>query len=80
VIDQRPDIVEAADGIGDVLFTTLWLSDALGIQAEPIFNAIAENNLTKVGGPKCEKTGKQLKPDGYVKVDLCPIIEAQRKA
>jgi predicted HAD superfamily Cof-like phosphohydrolase len=73
------DIIEAADGIGDVQFTTFWLSDALGIQAEPIFNAIADNNMTKVGGPVCERTGKQLKPLDYVKVGLCPLIQAQMK-
>lgn len=44
----------------------------LGIPADPAFNRVHQNNMTKVvdGKLKIRADGKILKPEGYVKPDM----------
>lgn len=62
---SEPDIVEAIDGLCDLLYVVFGAFDAFGVDAEPYFQAVHEANMTKLGGPKDEH-GKQLKPPGFV--------------
>lgn len=63
--DDRGDMVEAVDGLCDLLYVVLGAFDAFGIDAEPFFQIVHEANMTKLGGPKDEH-GKALKPPGFV--------------
>jgi predicted HAD superfamily Cof-like phosphohydrolase len=60
-----PDMVEAVDGLVDLLYVVFGAFDAFGIDAEPFFRLVHEANMTKLSGPKDEH-GKHLKPPGFV--------------
>lgn len=60
-----PDMVEAVDGLCDLLYVTFGAFDALGIDAEPLFAIVHEANMTKLTGP-VDEHGKRLKPPGFV--------------
>lgn len=64
------DLVGMADGIVDSLVVILSAASRLGIEVDPLWDIIYENNMTKVGGPKDPVTGKQLKPDDWEPPDV----------
>lgn len=45
----RGDIVEVADGIGDLLVVVYGFAQATGINADKIFKAVHKSNMTKLG-------------------------------
>jgi predicted HAD superfamily Cof-like phosphohydrolase len=59
------DMVEAIDGLCDLLYVVFGAFDAFGIDAEPFFHLVHEANMTKLSGPK-DANGKQLKPPGFL--------------
>lgn len=75
------DLVEIADALGDLEYVVLGASNAYGIDLEPIFNEIHDSNMKKVdpetGKVRYREDGKVLKPEGWQKPRLAPIIEAQ---
>lgn len=62
---EYPDMVEAIDGLCDLLYVTFGAFDAFGVDAEPFFSLVHEANLTKLSGP-VDEHGKRLKPPGFV--------------
>lgn len=78
------DMVEVADALVDILYTTLWNFNRYGFtpeQVEHLFNEVHANNMTKLGPDGkaiYNEHGKVMKPEGYKKVDLRSIIEAMR--
>ena len=70
------DIVEIADGLGDLLYVIYGCAISFGIDMEDIFAEIHASNMTKVGGHKRED-GKWIKPDTYRKADLSGILKEQ---
>lgn len=64
-ICEYPDLVEAVDGGADLLYVTFGMFDALGVNAEPVFDIVHAANMTKVGAPK-DANGKTTKPPGFV--------------
>lgn len=75
------DLVEIADALGDLKYVILGAANAYGIDLEPIFNEIHDSNMKKVdpetGKVRYREDGKVLKPDGWQRPQLKPIIEAQ---
>lgn len=71
-----PDIVKAADALGDLLVVVYGAALEWGIDLEAIFNEIHKTNCLKAGGPVRED-GKVLKPEGWQPPDLEPIIRHQ---
>jgi len=69
-------LVAVADDLADLMYVVLYTANAWGIDMAPIFLAVHDSNMTKVGGPKSHN-GKQLKPPTYVPPNLEPIIQAQ---
>jgi len=70
------DLVEIADGIGDVIYVLLGTAVSYGIDLRPIFDAIHDSNMKKVGG--CTRDdGKIMKPEGWVPPDIEGILAAQ---
>lgn len=61
----EPCLVEAVDGLADLLFVTFGAFDAFGVDAEPSFNVVHEANMTKVDAPR-DIHGKVMKPPGFV--------------
>lgn len=78
------DLVEIADALGDLEYVIHGCSNAYGIDMEPIFNEIHDSNMKKVdpetGRVRYREDGKVLKPKGWKKPRLAPIIEAQQGA
>jgi predicted HAD superfamily Cof-like phosphohydrolase len=61
----QPDLVEAVDGLCDLLYVVFGAFDAFGIDAEPFFQLVHEANMTKANAPK-DAHGKVCKPPGFV--------------
>lgn len=57
---KRVDMVGVADGITDCIVVLLGCANAFGINIQPIWDLIHQNNLTKANGPVRED-GKRLK-------------------
>lgn len=78
------DMVEVADALVDILYTTLWNFNRYGFtpeQVEHLFNEVHANNMTKLGPDGkaiYNEHGKVMKPEGYKKVDLRSIITQMR--
>lgn len=73
---ERGDIVEAADGIADLLYVTLGTAVACGIDIEPVFIAVHNSNMLKDGGGT-RPDGKILKPPGWTPPDIASILKKQ---
>lgn len=65
-----PDLVEAVDGLCDLLYVVFGAFDAFGIDAEPFFQLVHEANMTKANAPK-DAHGKVCKPPGFVPPQEC---------
>lgn len=72
--DPRPDIARVAGEAVDVIFISLNILSAFGVDVGPVFDAIADANLRKLGGPKCPYTGKLLKPDGWERPNIEEVL------
>lgn len=66
-IDPQAQLPEVAKELNDLLYVTHGALLEFGIP-EKMFDAVHENNMTKISGPVRED-GKRLKPPGYVKFD-----------
>lgn len=66
---EARDLVEVADGAGDLIWVILGLCNAMGFNIVPVWNEICESNMSKIptGGKviRREGDGKILKPDSY---------------
>jgi len=71
------DIIEVADALADLLYVVNGCACACGLDMEEIFSEVHRSNMTKLGAKK-DEWGKFIKPVGYSKADLSPIIEYQR--
>lgn len=66
---------EQVDGALDLIWVTLgWLA-SVGFSAHWGWLEVKRANYQKLGGPKCEQTGKQLKPSGWKEPDIDGVIE-----
>jgi predicted HAD superfamily Cof-like phosphohydrolase len=74
-LDPRPDLKKVAKELADLEYVTLGTALEMGLPSQEIFDATHENNLTEVSGPR-RADGKIGKPDGYLPVDLGPILDA----
>ena len=73
------NLPKIADGLADVIWVSHWIALACGIDLVPVWEAVREANMTKVGPNQRRDpaTGKILKPDGFVHPDVEAIIDAQ---
>lgn len=74
---DRGDIPEVAKEAADLCYVVLGMCVSYGIDLAPVWEAVHESNMAKVGGLK-SATGKILKPEGWKKPDITSLIEAQR--
>lgn len=61
-----PNLVEAVDGICDLIFVALGSAIAFGVgPLTRYFNFVSDANMTKAHGP-VDEHGKKLKPPGFI--------------
>lgn len=71
------NLVEIADGIGDLLYVVLGTAIACGIDIEPIFNEIHRSNMSKFIDGVLREDGKLVKGPSYSPANLKPILDLQ---
>lgn len=75
---QRGDLVEAIDGMCDVLYVVIGTAVAFGIDLEPFFEEVHRTNMLKTTGAVRED-GKRLKPEGWQPPRIKELLEQQRQ-
>jgi predicted HAD superfamily Cof-like phosphohydrolase len=75
---DRGDLVEAVDGLCDLLYVTIGAAVEFGIDIEPIFDEVHRSNMAKIGGAT-RADGKTLKPQGWQEPDVAGEINKQRQ-
>jgi len=73
---HKGDIVDAADGLADLLYVVYGTASACGIDINPIFQEVHRSNMSKTGGVINEH-GKLIKPPTYSPPKLQSLIDAQ---
>lgn len=73
---RRGDLIEAIDGMCDVLYVVFGTAVEFGIDLQPFFNEVHATNMAKVGGATRED-GKILKPEGWTPPLIAEILAAQ---
>jgi predicted HAD superfamily Cof-like phosphohydrolase len=74
---ERSSITSVADAIADLLYVVLGTAVACGIDIGPVWNAVHEANMAKVGGER-RADGKWLKPTGWQPPDIAGILARQK--
>jgi len=74
--DYKPNIIEVADALGDILYVVMGMANRFGIDMELIFDEIHRSNMTKIGG-HINENGKYIKPSTYSPANLEPILILQ---
>jgi predicted HAD superfamily Cof-like phosphohydrolase len=69
----EPDLVEAIDGLCDLLYVTYGSFEDIGVDGEPFFDEVHRSNMAKVGGP-CNEVGKKMKPDNWTPPDIESVL------
>lgn len=73
---RRGDLVEAIDGICDLIYVAIGTAVAFGVDLEPIFAEVHRTNMAKVGGP-VRADSKRMKPEGWLPPDVASFLIAQ---
>lgn len=72
---QARDEVGIADGISDLLYVVFGFSAVLSMPTLELFDEVHRSNMTKLSeGVQKRKDGKIVKPVGYEKPNLAPIL------
>lgn len=74
----KGDLAEMAGELVDLLYVTYGAAVALGVDLEPLWDAIHAANMAKVfPAPKLRADGKLLKPEGWKPADVKALVAAQ---
>jgi len=63
-VSELDSLTEVADSLIDILYVTYGALIAHGLPIQALWDEVAANNLTKIGGGK-DKNGKVQKPANY---------------
>jgi len=74
---EAGDLVEAVDGICDLIYVTLGAAVEFGVDIEPIFDEVHRTNMLKEGGGT-RADGKTLKPEGWQPPRIAELIDQQQ--
>ena len=69
------NLIEAIDGMCDLLYVVYGTAVTMGIDLEPFFDEVHASNMRKTGGGK-RSDGKVLKPPGWVSPDIAGILSS----
>jgi hypothetical protein len=67
------DLVEAIDGMCDLLCVVYGTAAEFGIDLAPFWDEVHRTNMAKAGGPVRED-GKRLKPPGWKPPDIAGLL------
>lgn len=70
------NLANIAKELCDLVYVTLGTAVSLGINLNPIWDAVHKSNMEKAKGPKRED-GKILKPEGWKPPNIQSLIEEQ---
>jgi predicted HAD superfamily Cof-like phosphohydrolase len=70
---RRGDLVEAIDGMCDLLCVVYGTASEFGIDLAPFWDEVHRTNMAKAGGPVRED-GKRLKPPGWTPPDIAGVL------
>lgn len=77
-----PDLIQAADAIGDILVVTYGAANRLGVNGTAVFNEVHRSNMTKVWPDgtvhKRESDGKVIKPESYSPADIDSVLQQSK--
>lgn len=68
------NLVEAIDGLCDLLCVTYGAAIEFGVDLAPFWLEVHRTNMAKVGGPVRED-GKRLKPEGWTPPDIAGVLK-----
>lgn len=71
---ERGDLVEAIDGLCDLLCVVYGAAAEFGVDLAPFWDEVHRTNMAKVGGP-VRADGKRLKPQGWTPPDIAGLLE-----
>lgn len=72
----RKHHVDVLDGICDLVYVALGTAVEMGVDVAPLWRAVHESNMRKVGGP-IDAGGKQQKPSGWEPPDIETLLLEQ---
>jgi predicted HAD superfamily Cof-like phosphohydrolase len=70
---ERGDLIEAIDGLCDMIVVAYGAAVEFGIDLGPFWDEVHRTNMAKVGGPVRED-GKRLKPPGWTPPDIAGVL------
>lgn len=73
---ERGDLVEAIDGLCDLIVVAYGAALEWGVDLKPFYDEVHRSNMAKVGGPT-RADGKRLKPEGWTPPDIASILRDQ---
>jgi predicted HAD superfamily Cof-like phosphohydrolase len=71
---ERGDLIEAIDGMCDLLCVIYGTAAEFGINLAPFWNEVHRSNMAKIGGP-IREDGKQLKPANWQPPDIKGVLD-----
>jgi predicted HAD superfamily Cof-like phosphohydrolase len=75
---ERRDLVEAIDGMCDVLCVVYGTAVEFGVDLAPFWDEVHRTNMAKQGGPVRED-GKRLKPPGWEPPQIAALLAAEQE-
>ena len=75
---NRPNLIDAIDGLCDLMYVVLGTGVTAGINLDPHFTEVHRANMMKLLGPK-RADGKQLKPEGWQPPDHDQVLIRQAR-
>ena len=69
------NIVEIADGLADQLVVILGTAVSCGIDIEPVFQEVMDNNFLKLENGTVDSFGKLIKPVGHPAPDVLGVLQ-----
>lgn len=70
---ERGDLVEAIDGMCDVLCVVYGTAAEFGVDLAPFWDEVHRTNMAKRGGA-VRDDGKRLKPEGWTPPDIAGVL------
>lgn len=73
---RHKSVTGVADSCADLIYVTVGLALAFGIDLRPVWREVHRANLAKAGGPK-RSDGKAMKPHGWQPPDIAGVLAKQ---
>jgi hypothetical protein len=71
------DLVEAIDGLCDLIYVAYGAANEFGVDLEPFWDEVQRSNMKKVGG-SVREDGKRLKPPDWKPPDIAGVLEVMQ--